>query len=221
MPREKGKPTKDFTYSDYLAWPEDQRWEVIDGAPFDMTPGPETAHQEVSSNLHGILWAFFEGKPCRVFSAPFDVRLPKRGETEDKASSVVQPDVMVVCDPAKIDVKGILGAPDFIIEVLSLSTASKDHIIKRALYERHGVKEYWLVHPLDRIVTVYRLVAKGRFGPAQILDGEGLKLEISHFPGLLVDFSRVFPPKPKVVREAPRGYFSGQDQDQDQNQDHP
>ena len=62
------------------------------------------------------------------------------------------------------------------------------------------------------------LVAKGRFGPAQILDGEGLKLEISHFPGLLVDFSRVFPPKPKVVREAPRGYFSGQDPDQDQNQ---
>jgi len=167
MPREKGKPTKGFTYSDYLAWPEDQRWEVIDGAPFDMTPGPEAAHQEVSSNLHGILWAFFEGKPCRVFSAPFDVRLPKRGETEDKASSVVQPDVMVVCDPAKIDVKGILGAPDFIIEVLSLSTASKDHIIKRALYERHGVKEYWLVHPLDRIVTVYRLVGNFSIKPGK------------------------------------------------------
>lgn len=206
MSQLEGKKHARYTYSDYCSWPEDERWELIDGEAFDMTPTPTRLHQEISVNLLGFLWTFFNGKVCQVYHAPFDVRLPKNDETDDQIDTVVQPDILVVCDPKKLDDKGCRGAPDFIIEILSSSTSSKDQIRKRRLYERHGVKEYWLLHPLDRIVMVYRLGSAGRFGPVEILDGEGLKLEISQFPGLMVDFTRIFPPLPRVVRESPRKF---------------
>jgi Uma2 family endonuclease len=98
-----------------------------------------------------------------VFIAPFDVRLPKAQEADDDIETLVQPDIALVCDPSKIDEKGCRGAPDWIIEVLSQTTASKDFIKKRQLYEKHKVREYWLVHPLDRLVTVFVLNKEGLF----------------------------------------------------------
>ncbi len=209
QPREKSG--SDYTYADYLTWPEDERWELIDGEAFDMTPAPTTRHQEVLLEIASQLKISLHGKPCRVFPAPVDVVFPSAARSEDSAKNVVQPDVIVVCDPAKIRDTGIFGAPDLVVEILSPSTSSKDHIRKKALYERNGVKEYWLVHPVERVVVAYRQAppasgAKPSFGPAIIQAGSDFKLDVASIPGLSVDFSPIFPEEKRVVKESPAGY---------------
>lgn len=194
------------SYSEYCCWPEDERWEIIEGIPFDMTPAPGRLHQRICLDLGRFLVEFFEGKSCEVYIAPFDVRLPSGDEEDDKIKTVVQPDLAVICDKQKLDDKGCRGAPDFVIEVLSPSTSSKDNVLKKRIYERHGVREFWLVHPVERMITVYRLESDGKFGPAEILEVDGLKLPVSIFPGLVIDFKRVFPPLSKIIRESPRKY---------------
>jgi len=213
MSEPKEFPAKRYTYADYCGWPDDQRWELIDGVPYDMTPAPGTLHQTLVGKLFRFLDEFFEGKPCRAFVAPFDVRLPKRDEPDNDVDTVVQPDVMVVCDEAKIDAKGCRKAPDLVIEVISFSSSSRDQIKKRALYERHGVREYWVVHPEDRLIFIYRRMPDDRFGLAETLAAESEEGKPTHvstplFPGLAIDLSRVFPPRPpRVVRESPRNYL--------------
>ncbi len=201
-------PEQTYTYADYLTWPEGERWELIDGEPYDMTPAPSTAHQIVFRGLFRQLDAWFLDKPCHLFSAPYDFRLAREGESENQIRDVVQPDIAVVCAPDGVDEKGGRKAPDFVIEILSPSTASKDHIVKRRLYERHGVKEYWLVHPDERIVTVYHLSPEGTYGKADIFAGEDLRLEVAAFPGLTIDFTTVFPPRPNITRESPARYLA-------------
>ena len=146
-----------FNYGDYCHWPDDERWELIDGRPFNMCPTPTRRHQdlviEIGAQVHGQL----RGGPCKVYVAPFDVRLPEADEADEEIINVVQPDLSVISDPAKLDDAGCRGAPDWVVEVLSTGTAAKDQTDKLRLYERHGVREYWLVHPIDRVPTVYRL----------------------------------------------------------------
>lgn len=150
------KPT--YTVADYLSWDDGQRWELIAGEAFAMSPAPSRIHQKVVLNLGEKLTHFLKGKPCEPYIAPTDVFLPPLADAVDQtANTVVQPDVLVVCDPAKLIDAGIQGAPDFIIEVLSDSTALKDLTRKKALYEAHGVKEYWLVSQDDGTVLAYRL----------------------------------------------------------------
>lgn len=207
MPQAKRKPaaSKKFTYADYCTWPEEVRCELIDGVVYDMTPAPSVLHATISINLATELNTFFRDTPCRVFAAPFDVRFPKKNERDEEIDTVLQPDIVVICDEAKLDDKGCRGAPDLVIEILSPSTASRDHITKKRLYEKHGVKEYWLVSPTDRIVTVYRLEADGEFGkPDVFADADTVKVPL--FPGLEIDLAKVFPPLPKVVRELPAIY---------------
>ena len=146
------------TYADYCAWSEDVRYELIEGHAYAMAPAPSIPHQELLLALARQIADCLEGSDCRPFVAPVDVRLPRRDEADDNIDTVVQPDLLVVCDPAKIDQRGIRGAPDWIIEIISPTTAGHDQIVKRALYEHHGVREYWLVHPTDRVLTIYRLV---------------------------------------------------------------
>lgn len=147
-----------FTYADYLTWPEGDRWELIAGQAYAMSPAPSNLHQLIVGELFRLIANYFRGKPCRPFVAPFDVRLPGKGTTDHEIDTVVQPDITLVCDPDKLkDNHGCDGAPDWVIEVLSPGTAVHDQRTKRALFERHGVAEYWLVHPGDRSVTVYRL----------------------------------------------------------------
>jgi Uma2 family endonuclease len=123
--------------------------------------------------------------------APFDVRLPEADEADDAIDTVVQPDIAVVCDPAKLDAAGCRGAPDWICEVLSPLTAAKDQIEKRALYERHRVREYWLVHPTDRNLTIYRLGDDGYGKPdVQTLDGT---TEVSVIDGLRIAWPAIAP----------------------------
>lgn len=161
------------TYADYLTWPEDVRYELIDGIAYLMAPAPTLEHQDVAGEIYRQLANALRDKSCRAFIAPVDVRLPKAGEADESIDTVVQPDVLVVCDESKLDRRGVRGAPDLVVEVLSPATASHDHLIKRRVYERAGVREYWLVHPLDRIITIYRLT-DGEYGKPdmQELSGE-------------------------------------------------
>jgi Uma2 family endonuclease len=180
-----------YTYRDYLAWPEDPRRELIDGRIFSMAPAPNLDHQTVVVELTTQIAIQLRGKPCRVLSAPLDVRLPEGAESENEIKNVVQPDILIVCDANKLDQKGCRGAPDWIIEVLSPRTAAKDHIHKRLLYERHGVLEYWLVHPTDRLVTIYRLNTEGKYNQAEILETRG-RHRVGILPDLEIDWDIVF-----------------------------
>lgn len=178
------------TYADYLGWDDDRRWELIDGEAFAMSPAPGSVHQAVSMELSGQIWDFLRDKPCRVFTAPFDVRLARGVESDQGVTTVVQPDLAVICDPTKIDGAGCLGAPDWIVEILSPSTAAHDQLRKRQLYERHGVREYWLVHPIEHLVWVYRLEEDGRYG-AQTLSAMEGTLDVAVLPGLAIDWQPV------------------------------
>ncbi len=157
------KEERRYTYADYCRWNDGQRWELIDGEAYLMAPAPTPAHQIVVFEIGRQVANALEGKPCTVLLSPIDVRLPKADEADDFIDTIVQPDVLVVCDRAKIDIKGVKGAPDWVVEVLSPASASHDQILKRKLYERAGIPEYWLVHPVDRLLTIYRLES-GRYG---------------------------------------------------------
>ena len=160
---------KHYTYADYLTWPDDARYELIDGEAFLMSPAPLVEHQEVAGEVYHQLRNQLDGKPCRPYIAPVDVRLPRQDEADAAIDTVVQPDVLVVCDPAKIDRRGVRGAPDWVLEVLSPSTAAHDQIAKRRAYERAGVREYWLVHPGDRTLTVY-VLDNAQYGRPEIYE---------------------------------------------------
>lgn len=171
-----GLPLRDpeyHTYGDYLTWPEDLRYELIDGDAFLMAPAPTVSHQDIAGEVYRQLGNALQGKPCRALIAPVDVRLPKADEADDQIDTVVQPDVMLVCNSGKISDRGVRGAPDWVLEVLSPATAGHDQVKKLHLYERHGVREYWMVHPRDKVLTVYTL-NNGAYGRpyTQELSGE-------------------------------------------------
>jgi len=182
-----------YTYADYCRWDDGQRWELIDGEAYLMAPAPTAFHQIVAFQIGHQVETALKDKPCTVLLAPIDVRLPKAGEHDDTADTVVQPDVLVVCDAAKIDPRGVKGAPDWIVEVLSPATASYDHLTKRALYERAGVREFWLVHPVDRIATIYRQIAPQLFGPAEFVELTG-QTPVGILPDIIIDWARVVGP---------------------------
>lgn len=163
-----------YCYGDYLTWPEDVRYELIDGTAYLIAPAPTVRHQDIAGGLYVQLCNQLGGNsPCHVLIAPVDVLLPRADESDQRVDTVVQPDVVVICDADKIGERRVRGAPDLVVEVLSPSTASHDMVKKRRLYESRGVREYWLVHPTDRVLTVYRLI-DGEYGKpdTQALEGE-------------------------------------------------
>ena len=180
-----------FTYADYLQW-EDGRWELIDGIAYDMSPAPSRIHQRVTGDLFARIHALLQDSPCEVYVAPFDVRLPDSENIIDEdIRTVVQPDIVVVCDEKKLDDRGCLGAPDLVVEVLSPSTALLDLKEKRALYERHGVKEYWLVHPVDKVLMVYRLGKSSVYHKAEVF-GSSDMIESSAVAGIRFSLEEIF-----------------------------
>ena len=186
---------KKYTYADYLTWDFGEMVELIKGKIFRMSPAPGTSHQWVSSNLHTIIGHYLRKKKCSVFAAPFDVRipLPENLKNEDKIDTVVQPDICIICDLSKLDQKGYNGAPDWIIEILSKSTAKKDVHDKFELYQSAGVKEYWIVHPQEGTVIPYQLDNNGEYQPIQktpFVKGEEVPVGI--FPGFAVSLEDVF-----------------------------
>lgn len=177
------------TYADYRQWPEAVRYELIDGFAYAMGPAPARRHQEVAGEIFRQIADALEGSPCRPYMALFDVRLPQADESDDCVDTVVQPDISVICDKAKLDERGCRGAPDWVIEVLSPATAGHDQIVKRALYERVGVREYWLVHPVDRIVSIYLLV-NGAYGKPEVQELIGTTTT-TILPQVVIDWVRV------------------------------
>lgn len=157
--------TPRYNYGDYLLWQGDDRWELIDGEAYLMSPAPGLRHQRVVGELYFQIAAFLKGRECEVFVAPVDVRLPKAAESDAEIETVVQPDLVVVCDPGKLDEAGVRGAPDLVVEVLSPSTTSRDEVVKRELYDRHGVREYWIVDPAKKQIRLFTR-RSGGFGPA-------------------------------------------------------
>lgn len=143
-----------YSYADYLRWKLEERVELFKGKIFKMSPAPNLKHQEISSNLHGEMYLFFKTHSCRLLSAPFDVRLPKKGKADEDIYTVVQPDLCIVCDDEKLDKRGCIGAPDLIVEILSPGNSKKEMKNKYELYEEAGVKEYWIVNPSEEYILI-------------------------------------------------------------------
>jgi Uma2 family endonuclease len=178
------------TYADYLTWSATYGDELINGAAYVREPpGPSLSHQGVVLELGRQIANALEGKPCRVFVAPLDVRLPKSTEEDDHIDTVVQPDVFIVCDLKKIDARGMRGAPDWLAEVLSPGTARHDRRVKLPVYERAGVREVWLIDPIGRTVSLHRLEA-GHYGRAILLELKG-QTPLTAVPGVTIDWNKV------------------------------
>jgi Uma2 family endonuclease len=177
-----------FTYNDYLEI--EDRAELIDGEVY-MMASPKFSHQKVAGRTYSQFEAQLEGKRCTPLIAPFDVRLFYREDGLDKV--VVQPDIMIICDPGKIDVNGgfCKGAPDFVIEVLSESTRNNDLLRKYNRYMRAGVKEYWIIDVEMRLVYISILEDDGFYGEMREVKVEG-KVPLVTLDALCVDFDRVF-----------------------------
>ena len=157
-----------FTYKDYLTWPEEEHWELINGIPYNMTPAPSTQHQKIVTSLTALFYNALRDSPCQVFGAPFDVRLPEQENNSEDIFTVVQPDVAIIFDRNKLDSRGCLGGPDLIIEVTSPSTLRKDIKEKFYLYEKAGVNQYWMIYPEQKTVVAYSLDKEGKYGRPDI-----------------------------------------------------
>ncbi len=186
-----------FTYSDYLKWPDEERWELIYGEAWDMSPAPNRKHQKIAIKLSYQIEDYLKDRDCVVYIAPFDVRLPEnekdnaKKDNDNETDTVVQPDLLVVCDKSKLDDAGCKGAPDWIIEILSPSTAVKDLNNKYQLYEAKGVKEYWIIDPSNNYLTVYLLDVSGKYFRSGVYSSDS-KVSSSTLPELTIDLSPVF-----------------------------
>lgn len=181
-----------YTYADYAAWPDTVRGELIDGRFHDLGEASSVLHQWVVGGLGAQLHAQLAGKPCRPLISPLDVLLPRLGQSDEQIDRVVQPDVLIVCDAAKLLERYVRGAPDFVAEVLSPATSRKDQVEKLALYETCGVREYWLLHPVDRVLTIYTQLADGSgYGRPRVLAAEG-SVTLAILPDVVVDCDALF-----------------------------
>lgn len=195
MPERAKKTVGRYTYDDYLTWPDEPRQEIINGVSYAMS-SPTVRHQELSMRLSMAMVPFFKGRPCRLFAAPLDVVL-----SED---TVVQPDLLVVCDPKKITGACIRGAPDLVVEILSPSSASYDRLLKFKRYADAGVKEYWIVSPDLATVEIFTLDG----GAFRLYDGfmQQERLRSGLFSELAFNMADVFEPPEAgipVSREMP------------------
>ncbi len=182
---------KRYTYADYLTWFDDQRRELYNGFIKLMSPAPRRVHQSVSSEFFGTFWNYLRNKSCKIYSAPFDVRLPKKSKDDKQIFTVVQPDLCIICAPEKLDDKGCLGAPDLIIEIISKSSAKNDAIEKYQIYQEAGVREYWIVYPEEELVHVF-LLENEKFFLKKVYASDD-KIEVAIFNGeLTIDLTEIF-----------------------------
>jgi Uma2 family endonuclease len=178
------------TYADYFTWSANSGNELIDGLAYIREPpAPSRLHQEFVVELCRQVTTSLLGRPARAYVAPFDVRLPKDGGADHQIDTVVQPDVLIVCDLQKLDERGMRGSPDWVAEVLSPATATYDRTIKLRAYERAGIPEVWLVNPTDRTVTIYR-ITDGHYTQPIVLELEG-RTDIMAVPGVGIDWERL------------------------------
>lgn len=184
-------PSLSYTYADYLQWRFVERLELLRGKIFRMS-GPGTRHQKISVKLTTWFYNFLHHQPCQVFSAPFDVRLPVRNRLRDEEiTTVVQPDICVICDENKLDERGCCGAPDLVVEILSPGNSKKEVRLKYELYEEAGVREYWIVNAAEENVVVHVLNALGKFEGLKMYAGGDLIRSLA-IPGFALDVERLF-----------------------------
>lgn len=187
--------TQRYTYADYLTWTFGEMVELIRGRIFSMPPAPNLYHQKISGNLYLKIGNYLKNTPCQLFHAPFDVRLPlppNKKKNDSEIDTVVQPDICVICDISKLDIRGCLGSPDWIIEILSPGTSRKDLRDKYDIYQHAGVREYWVVHPHEHTLLVFRLNTKGEYesDPRPYVKGDVVRVGI--FEDFNIELSEVF-----------------------------
>jgi Uma2 family endonuclease len=191
-----GYEAKRYSYADYLTWTDDVMREIINGVVYAFS-APIRKHAGVVISFLKRALSFVDKRKgkCRIYTAPFDVRLPANGKTaDDEIFDVVQPDILVICDPSKLDEKGCVGAPDLIVEAISPSTSKRDLDLKFSLYERSGVKEYWVVYPNDEAVIVFLLQPNGKYDKGktyELLYGARY-VPVQTLEGLVIDLEELF-----------------------------
>lgn len=183
--------TKTYTYADYLKWTFEDRLELIKGYIFKMSPAPAEIHQRISQKVNRALLNFFYNKPCEVYAAPFDVRLVRKSVSDREITTVLQPDICVICDLSKIDKKGCIGAPDIVVEILSPGNNKTELKNKYEVYEEAGVKEYWIIQPTEKTFFRYILNEKGQFEPTRLLT-MGDEVTSPILPGFALNLDEVF-----------------------------
>lgn len=184
-----------YTYADYLTWQLDKTVELIKGKIMLMSPAPNVKHQSVSWQLSGALFQYFKNKNCHAFAAPFDVRLydhQKPVKADQEIHTVIQPDLCVICDKDKLTEQGCLGAPDWVIKILSKGCSKKEIQTKYPLYQESGIAEYWIVYPYEQ--TVHQFVldkVTEKYQLTTMFSSEDIAT--SHvFPDLKIDLQEVF-----------------------------
>lgn len=180
---------KTYTYADYFKWKFEERVELIKGRIFKMSPAPSRMHQKISSRLHGYLFTFLDGNSCELYSAPFDVRIPRKSKADKDIITVLQPDLCVICDLSKLDDRGCLGAPDLVIEILSPSNNKKELKNKYEVYEEAGVKEYWVVYPAEPGIMIHTLIEDKYVASRMLVEGLASS---SVLAGFSVDVEELF-----------------------------
>lgn len=181
-----------YTYADYLTWKFKERVELFKGRLMKMSPAPSFSHQDISGELFGNFYNFLKNKPCKVISAPFDVRLKdsKKPITDSEYNTVVQPDLTVICDLDKIDERGCKGSPSLVVEILSPGNSKKEMGIKFDLYEENKIPEYWIVEPANQTILVYYL-KDGKYTNDRPLHIEA-KIQSKLFPELEFELKDIF-----------------------------
>ncbi|MCE6988234.1 Uma2 family endonuclease [Dyadobacter sp. CY323] len=183
---------KQYTYADYLKWQFKERLELISGYIYRMSPAPSRRHQAIVWNLNGLIWSYLKNRPCQAYSAPFDVRLPIRDKkSNQEITTVLQPNICIICDTSKLDDQGCLGAPDLVIEVLSPGNSSKEMKQKYDVYEESGVKEYWVVYPEYEHVLIFTSDESGKFIGQHPKTSKDVLKSVA-IPELIVDLSEIF-----------------------------
>lgn len=182
------KSEESYSWQEYLAWPSDERFELIDGIAYAMSPAPRRRHQEISGALFYQAYAALRGGDCSVFAAPFDVKLSS--DEEDEAPTVVQPDLTVCCDRSRLTEQGMTGPPALVVEIVSPDSGIADRRRKFTVYESYAVGEYWMVDQDEELVEVY-LLREGRFRREAVYARDE-KLKSFTVNGLAVDLAEVF-----------------------------
>lgn len=177
-----------YTVADYLSWQFDEMVQLIRGKVVRMSPAPKDIHASVSLRLVTAIAPVLRGHPCTLRYAPYDVYLPTPGGKP----TVVQPDILIVCDKNKIQEKGCVGAPDWICEIVSPGSFKLDTITKKQVYQEAGVQEYLIVHPGDKIVEVYRLGPSGTFLEPDVYTRPDEAWDSVAVPGVKLAFEDVF-----------------------------
>ena len=179
-----------YTYADYLKWRIEERIELFRGQILKLA-APNTCHQIVSGNIHLYIKIFVQNKSCKVFSAPFDVRLPVQNrKRDDEVTTVVQPDLCVICDPEKLDARGCCGAPDLVVEILSPGNSKTEVQLKFEVYEEAGIKEYWIINPVEQNLIIYTLTNGKYTGSKPYAPGETIASTV--LIGLEIPVEQIF-----------------------------